>query len=117
MIESARITRGSKGLYEVKKMKVDSLRALIIPSFTEQYDESLIDAMANVPEIRDAIKECNMKKKFLMPIGPSAISLVGKSLSLKLQPFKESKDAFKHFYMNENLILGLQYNPQSLFDD
>ncbi len=35
MIESARITRGSKGLYEVKNMKVDSLKALIIPSFLD----------------------------------------------------------------------------------
>ena len=83
-------------------MKVDSLRALIIPSFSEQYDEQLIDAVANVPEIRDSIKEINMKKKLLVPIGPSAISLVSKSLNLKLKPFMESKDPFKHFYMNEN---------------
>jgi enhancing lycopene biosynthesis protein 2 len=42
MTESARITRGSKGLYEVKLMKVDSLKALIIPSFMEKYDEDLV---------------------------------------------------------------------------
>ena len=42
MSESARITRGGKGLYEVKKMKVDSLKALIIPSFLDRYDEELV---------------------------------------------------------------------------
>jgi hypothetical protein len=67
----------------------------------------LIDAVANVAEIRDSIKECNMKKKLIMPIGPSAISLVSKSLNLKLKPFKESKEPFKHFYLSENSILGL----------
>jgi len=84
MVESARITRGSGKINEVKKMKVDSLKALIIPSFVQNYDEQLVQAIANVPEIRDCIKECNMKKKFIMPIGASAISLVGKSLNLTL---------------------------------
>jgi enhancing lycopene biosynthesis protein 2 len=36
MVESARITRGNKNvLFQVKRMKVDSLKALIIPSFSE----------------------------------------------------------------------------------
>ena len=53
MVESARITRGSCKINEVKKMKVDSLKALIIPSFVQNYDEQLVQAIANVPEIRD----------------------------------------------------------------
>jgi enhancing lycopene biosynthesis protein 2 len=61
MTESARITRGSKGLYEIKNMKVDSLKALIIPSFLDKFDEELVLAVVNIPEIRDCIKECNMK--------------------------------------------------------
>jgi hypothetical protein len=61
-------------------MKIDSLKALIIPSFSEIYDKRLVEAVYNVPEIRDVIKEFNLKKKFLMPIGPSAINLVAKSI-------------------------------------
>jgi hypothetical protein len=66
----------------------------------------------NIPEIRDCIKECNIKQKFLLPVGASAISLVGKSLNLPLNPFKDpkSKDHFKHFYLNESRILGLPYD-------
>lgn len=97
-------------------MKVDSLKALIIPSFLDKYDEELVQAVANVPEIRDCIKECNMKKKFIFPVGASAISLVAKSLSLPLNPFKDPKvkDPFKHFYIDESRILGLPYEPNLL---
>lgn len=97
-------------------MKVDSLKALIIPSFVEKYDEELVQAVANVPEIRDCIKECNAKKKFLLPVGASAISLVAKSLSIPLNPFKDPKvkDPFKHFFINESKILGLPYEPNLL---
>ncbi len=45
MVESARITRGAKELYELKKMKADSLRALIIPSFSEDYDKDLVQVV------------------------------------------------------------------------
>ena len=116
MNESARITRGRKSLYEVKKMKVDSLKALIIPSFLDTFDEELVQAVVNVPEIRDCIKECNMKDKFIFPVGASAISLVAKSLNLPLKPFKnpKTKDLFQHFYLKESRILGLPYEPNLL---
>ena len=114
MVESARITRGSGKINEVKKMKVDSLKALIIPSFVQNYDEQLVKAIANVPEIRDCIKECNMKKKFIMPIGASAISLVGKSLNLTLNHDPQGKDPLKYFYRSDNMILGLPYDPNFL---
>lgn len=113
MIESARITRGNKGFQEVKNMNVESFKALIIPSFLDKFDEELVEAVANVPEIRDCIKECNVKKKIILPIGSSAISLVGKSLTLPLNPFKDPKvkENFKFFYQHENRILGLPYDP------
>ena len=40
---------------------VQDIKALIIPSFLDQFDEEIVQAVVNVPEIRDCIKECNMK--------------------------------------------------------
>lgn len=36
------MTKDGKHLYELKKMKVDTYKALIIPSFTEDYNKLLV---------------------------------------------------------------------------
>ena len=43
--ESARITRG-KNISDIKKLKVDPHKALIIPSFIHNYDKSIIDQVS-----------------------------------------------------------------------
>ena len=55
MEESARITRGSKDLYTLDKLKVDSLKALIIPSFTHFYSKNTTKKIYDVPMIRSTI--------------------------------------------------------------
>ena len=55
-----------------------------------------------------------MKKKFILPIGASAISLVGKSLNLTLNHDPQGKDPLKYFYRSDSMILGLPYDPNFL---
>jgi len=59
---------------------------LIIPPFSlteeEQHIQSAVDDVHSVPAIRSAIQEFHIKRKILMPLGESAIRLVGKSLGI-----------------------------------
>ena len=64
-------------------MKVDSHKALIIPSFSEDYDKDLVKDVQNVPEIRSVIKEFNIRGKYIFAVGPTAINLVGRVLDVK----------------------------------
>ena len=85
MEESARITRDAKHLKDVKELKTTTYQALIIPSFLHQYDKRFVEEVYNLAVIRSIIKEFNIQKKIIVPIGPSAINLVGKSLGLQLR--------------------------------
>ena len=83
MVESARITRDGKSLAQIKSLRVDPLKALIIPSFSEDYDKALVQDVQNVPELRSVIKEFHISKKYILAVGPTAINLVGRVLELK----------------------------------
>ena len=86
MMESSRITRGSKELFDLTKLNVDSYRALIIPSFTHDYNKYLVEKLYNISLLRSKIKEFHVKKKILMAIGPSSINLLNKTLDLGTKP-------------------------------
>ena len=91
LIESARITRDSKDLKELKTLRVDPLKALIIPSFSDDYDKVLVRRVQNIPEIRSVIKDFHINKKYIMAIGPTAINLVGRVLDIKnLRPINNT---------------------------
>ena len=72
---------------DVSKLNVDSFKALIIPSFSDHYDKKIVDLIYNMPVVRSAIKEFNVKNKYIVPIGPTAINLVAKCLGSQLRPF------------------------------
>ena len=55
MEESVRITRGGKDLSSLDKVKVDSLKALVIPSFTHYYNKNIVHKVHEVPIIRSTI--------------------------------------------------------------
>jgi len=44
--ESARITRNTQNLFDITKLRVDSHRALLIPSFTLHYSKHLVDTLS-----------------------------------------------------------------------
>jgi hypothetical protein len=61
---------------------VEAFQALIIPSFVDPYDRNIVEDLYNYPLLRSLIKEFNLNKKFLVPVGTSAINLTGKCLGL-----------------------------------
>jgi hypothetical protein len=63
-------------------MKVETFKALIIPSFSDDYNKALVQDVQNVPEIRSVIKDFNIRGKYIFAVGPSAINLVGRVLDL-----------------------------------
>jgi enhancing lycopene biosynthesis protein 2 len=83
-VESARLTRGKS--IDITKLKVESFKALIIPSFIQGgYDKRVVEDLYNIPALRSAIKEFNVQQKYIVPIGPSAINLVAKCLGVPLR--------------------------------
>jgi enhancing lycopene biosynthesis protein 2 len=80
LIESSRITRGAHDLFDLSKAKSEHLQALIIPPFSHLYSKSLVEDLHNIAVVRSIIKEFHLRKKYIVPIGPTAINLVGKSL-------------------------------------
>lgn len=55
--ESARISRGSKDLIDISKLKISGCKALIIPSFTTYYSKYWVDKLHNLASVRSSIKE------------------------------------------------------------
>ncbi len=113
LVESARITRGTKDLMDISRLRVDSYQALIIPSFISPYNNQALKDVHNIAAVRSAISEFNIKKKLLVPIGPSAINLVGKSLGVNLRsnPSNPNKlESYQMQYMDTHKILSLPYN-------
>lgn len=121
MMESARITRIPRDLKDLSRIKVDSYKALIIPSFTPHYHKHLVGSVYNVPVIRSTIKEFHLKQKYIMALGPSSINLLVKTLDLqngrlKTHPSPYQKQKFKFKVDEENKIIYLPYNTEVLED-
>jgi hypothetical protein len=91
LTESARITRGKMHLKEISKLNIDSVRALVIPSYMHEYDRKLMLKIYENPLIRSFVKEASVKDKYLMAVGPSSINLVGKCLNINLSPYPTSQ--------------------------
>ena len=90
---------------------------MIIPPFSltdeEQRLQSSVDEVHNVPAIRSAIQEFNIKRKIIMPLGESAIRLVGKSLGVEVL---SSSDYPKSMYNKKLNILSLSYKQDESMD-
>ena len=63
-------------MQELSTIKVDTYKALIIPSFIYLYNKKDLKKIYDVPEVRSTIKEFHLKKKLIVPVGLSAINLV-----------------------------------------
>ncbi len=116
LIESARITRNNKQLRDLSTIKVDSYKALILPSFVHAYDRELVlNTVYNVASIRSTIMEFNAKSKFIVAIGPSSINLVAKILGIqdKIQSYPQitQQSNFKFKYYQDAKVLYLPYDP------
>lgn len=84
-------------MIELKGLRSEPLKALIIPSFSDDYDKDLVRDVENVPEIRSVIKEFFIRDKMIFAVGPNAINLVARVLELKNLrplPFPNQKDMF-----------------------
>ena len=76
------MTRGNKFVRDLSKVKVDAFQALIIPSFVDPYNKQIVADLYNSPLVRSLIKEFNLTSRYVVPVGTSAINLVGKCLEL-----------------------------------
>ncbi|CDW83217.1 UNKNOWN [Stylonychia lemnae] len=122
MEESARLVRNTRDLRSLASLtKIDSFRALIIPSFTHEYNKYLLEQVYNVPLIRSIIKEFHMQQRYILAVGPTSIQLINKTLDLsqnklKIHPDIKQKNPFDLKYNEENKIIYLPYYPQSVDD-
>ncbi|TNV87215.1 hypothetical protein FGO68_gene13435 [Halteria grandinella] len=116
LTESARLTRGAKTISELSKLKVGSFEALIIPSFVDPYSKHVVADLYNIPLLRSLIKEFNLTSRYLVPVGASAINLVGKCLELQLRTSHppHSTYKFKQQFNDERKILSLPYDSKLL---
>lgn len=81
--------------------------------------KSLVESVRNVPIVRSVIQEFNIKGKLIVPIGESAITLVGQSLGLDLvSNHPQTKENQYKFLYNKKLnILSLPYSQSLLESD
>ena len=115
MTESARFTRGTKDLLDLKKIQVESYQALIIPPFMSSYDTTLLNKVYQLSLIRSTIQEFHLRKRYLIAIGPSSINLVGKALNTQFMLYPSPKQGDLAIQYNEEFkLISLQYKPKLL---
>ena len=97
MEESARFTRGGRDLRTLDRLKPDSLRALVIPSFTQDnnnLDKAVVQQVLKVPMLTSVLKECQMKNYIFVCMGASSIHLLARALNIS--------DTLTHVPKNDN---------------
>ena len=115
------MTRSTSSLYDISKVKVDSHKALLVPSFSLHYSKQLVDTLSSYSILRSTIKEFHVKKKPIVAFGPSSINLVIKCLDLEngsipLLPHVNQKQRFKFKHHEEYQVISLPYKT-SVFDE